>query len=109
MQDYLLPNDQKMTKEEAQNIFKMRTKMINLKANYKGKNNTILCSSCNDSNESQEHIYNDCKEIMKETNNQEIPDYNLIMTGNIKEKLKVMRIFTQKMKIHEKLSKTEIT
>ena len=41
MQDYLLPNDQKMTKEEVQNIFKMRTKMINLKANYKGKK-TVL-------------------------------------------------------------------
>ena len=32
MQDYLLPNDQKMTKEEAQNILKMRSKMTNLKA-----------------------------------------------------------------------------
>ena len=100
-----------MTKEEAQNIFKMRTKMTNLKANYKGTNNTILCSSCNNSDLSQEHIYNDCKEIMKESNyqNQEIPDYNLIITGNITEKLKVLRIFTQKMEIHERLSKTEIT
>ena len=88
MQDYLLPNNQKMTKEEGQNIFKMRTKMTNLKANYKGTNNTILCSSCNNSDESQEHIYNDCTEIMKETKNQEIPDYNLIITGNITEKLK---------------------
>ena len=32
MQDYLLPNDQKITKEEAQNILKMRSKMTNLKA-----------------------------------------------------------------------------
>ena len=51
--------------------------MKNLKANYKGTNNSTLCSSCNNSDESQEHIYNDCKEIMKESNyqNQEIPDY----------------------------------
>ena len=36
-------------------------------------------------------LYNDCKEIMKQSNyqNQEIPDYNLIITGNIMEKLKV--------------------
>ena len=57
----------------------------------------------------RKNIYNDCTEIMKETKNQEIPDYNLIITGNITEKLKVLRMFMQKMEIHEKLSKTEIT
>ena len=56
-------------------------------------------------------MYNDCKEIIRDENfiNQDIPDYNLIITGNITEKLKVSRIFKQKLEIHEKLSNTEIT
>ena len=111
MQDYFLPNNQKITKDEAQYIFKMRTKMINLKANYKGINVSIQCSSCNNGDETQEHVYNDCKEIIRTENfiNQDIPDYNLIIAGNVTEKLKVARIFKQKLAIHEKLSKTEIT
>ena len=111
LQDYFLPTNQKITKDEAQYIFKMRTKMINLKANYKGTNNSLQCSVCNDGDETQEHIYNNCNEIIKLANdkNQEKPNYNSIISGNITEKLKVSRIFKKNMEIHNKLSKTEIT
>ena len=111
LQDYFLPTNQKITKEEARYIFKMRTKMINLKPNYKGKNNSSQCSICNNGDETQEHLYNDCNEIIKGENNknQETPDYNSIIVGNVTEKLKVARIFMQKMEVHNKLAKTDIT
>ena len=56
MQDYLKPGTQIITRKEIEFIFKLRSKMVNIKANYKGSQNTITCSSCNNGEETQEHI-----------------------------------------------------
>ena len=37
MQRYLKPNNLKIRKEEAQTIFKMRSRVTDVKINYKGK------------------------------------------------------------------------
>ena len=107
MQDYLKPGSQIITRKEIEFIFKLRSKMVNIKANYKGSQKTITCSSCNNGEETQEHIYNFC-EVMNKEAPEKVPkkeDYNLINTGNIEEKLKVAKLFIQRLKIHEKYFK----
>ena len=107
IQDYLKPCSQIITRKEIELIFKLRSKMVNIKANYKGSQKTIECSSCNNGEETQEHIYNSCEVLNNEDNEKvyEKPDYKSINTGNIEEKLKIAQIFMQRMKIHEKYSK----
>ena len=73
---------------------------MNLKSWY----DTYECTVCLDEDESQEHVYK-CKEILKLRRCEEnIPEFDLIMNGNVKEQLAVARIFMENMKILEKLS-----
>ena len=43
MKRYLLPSEAKQNKEESQLIFKLRSKMTNLKMNYKGIYDSYEC------------------------------------------------------------------
>ena len=111
MQDYLAPSNEKISKEESQFIFKFRSKMVNVKANYKNLYQTYECSNCNSENETKEHIYNGCKAIQKEelSYKKEKPDYHQITSGNILEKQKVARIFMEQMKTRERLMNEKIS
>ena len=67
---------------------------------------THECSMCMKENETQEHIYK-CEEIWKlrEKNYEKIIEYEKIMTGNVREKLEIAKIFKENMKIKENILK----
>ena len=104
MQEYLLPNKQKISKEETQLIFRMRCKVTNVKMNMKGLYDNHECEVCLSDEETQKHIY-ECKEIWKirGTNFEKIPQYENIQTGNLKEQLEVAKIFQENLDILEKV------
>lgn len=105
MKKYFKPNGIKQTKEEIQLIFKMRTKMTEMKMNYKGSYDSFECSACSQEEESQAHIFK-CKEIWKHNEEvHEVPEYNKIFEGNVKEQVEIARMFKRLMKIKEKLKK----
>ena len=55
MKDYLLTN--KLSTQEKQLLFNLRTRMIHVKCNYGSSYSNLLCSLCDtDSEESQEHL-----------------------------------------------------
>ena len=103
IQTYFLPNKLDISKEDIQNIFRMRCQVVNLKMNMKGIYDEYECKVCEEENETQEHIY-ECREIWKMRKKEQIknPSYEKIMNGSIKEKLEVSRIFKENMTIHEK-------
>ena len=70
MQDYLLPNINKISKEEIQLIFKLRCKVTNGKINMKGMYDQFQCQIWEKEEESQIHIY-ECIKIW-ETRYEEI-------------------------------------
>ena len=43
--------------------FKARTRMLDVKNNYRGKYNDVICRRCGEPNETQEHILDECKMI----------------------------------------------
>ena len=103
MQDYLMPNDvHDMNKEDAQMIFQIRSKVMDLKMNMKGNFEKFECSVCLLEEETQEHVYQ-CKQIwkMKKKIDSNIPNYEEILWGNVMQKLKVARILKENMKIRE--------
>ena len=58
--------------------------------------------------ENQEHILV-CKEILNiEKNENEIPSYEKIFSGKVKEQLEIARSFSKKMKILEKIRREKI-
>ena len=64
MQQYFLPNNQEMSKDEIQLIFQIRSKVTNVKMNLKGLYDSFECEVCKDEDETQKHIY-ECKQIWK--------------------------------------------
>ena len=65
MQNYLKSNEKRIKLEEAQEIFKMRSRMSAVKTNFRGKYENFECNICSTKEyETQQHII-ECKEINK--------------------------------------------
>ena len=86
----------------------MRCNVTKLKVNLKGSYDTYECGVCLKEDESQEHVYN-CKEIwkIKDKSDENIPSYDKIMKGNVRDKIEVARIFQENIKIQENLKWTK--
>ena len=100
MQKYLQPNTTKMTKDEAQLIFKLRCKVTEAKVNLKGTYDNLECGACGISEETQQHII-ECKELNKNENSGNII-YSKILNGTVIEKLKIAKLFREN---YDKLEK----
>ena len=84
----------------------MRSRVSDVKTNFKGKYENFECEICLEENESQIHIIN-CKEINEQHENiEEIPKYEELFSNNVKSQIKIARRFTQNMKIRKKLINT---
>ena len=72
-----------MNKEVVQNIFKIRSKVMDVIMNRKNQFETFECEVCSYENETQEHIY-ECKKIwkIKEKIFMGYPKYEEILWGN---------------------------
>ena len=100
MSDYLKPNGVKLCKEEAQFIFKVRSRVTNVKINQRGKFDDLICRICEEDEESQEHVFL-CKDLKNENESNEV-EYQQIFNGSVEEKLKVCKKMQKKLKILEK-------
>ena len=67
-----------MTRKDASTIFKARSRMLDMKNNFKGKYRDTKCRKCNYENETQEHILQECAGIHEN-------DSNKVNTQNIFE------------------------
>ena len=55
-----------LTRSETSSIFKGRSRMIQVKKNYKNMFKDLICRGCGSNNETQDHILNECKGIHKD-------------------------------------------
>ena len=97
MQKYLQPNSVKISKEEAQVIFKLRCQVTEVKKNFKRKYVNLECRACKSEEEDQKHLIR-CKIL-----NQKVEDleYEKIYNGTVEEKVKIARKFMTNFKILE--------
>ena len=51
----------KLTRNQVSTIFKARTRMLKVKGNYKNACTNLNCRLCNDKEETQTHILEECK------------------------------------------------
>ena len=103
IQKYLQPNNSKMTKVEAQIIFKLRCRMTEAKINLKGKYDDWGCSACGLEEESQEHIIK-CEQLNRNKEVEEV-DYEKIYNGTVAEKLKIAYRFKENYDLLENMKK----
>ena len=87
----------KLSRSKCADIFRVRSRMLKVKANYKSIQNNTTCRWCNSPQETQEHILSECiafKDITKDTKyNTIFKDNNrpleklAIVIANVKERL----------------------
>ena len=96
MQDYLRPNT--ISNQEAKFIFLLRTRMLDLKGNFKSGHTSILCIACNAADETQEHLLS-CSELREENVVVEtLPQYEHLFGENLKEKITVAGMLSSNFK-----------
>ena len=105
MQKYLKPNESKIKLEEAQEIFKMRSRVSNVKANFRGNHQSFECMVCKTKDETQQHIIQ-CKEINRiRKDKKEPPEYEGLYENNVEKQVNLVRHFLENVKIKEKFEK----
>jgi hypothetical protein len=58
----------RLTRQEASAIFKARTRMTNVKSNYKKRYTDLTCRLCGKKEETQEHVLEECQGINRNEN-----------------------------------------
>ena len=103
MQNYLKSNKLKISQNEAQEIFKLRSRMTDVKLNLRGMHETLECDICNEEDESQKHLL-ECSEILKKKeSNVKSPEYEKIFGENVREQLEVAQACIENLKIIKKM------
>ena len=99
MQNYLKASKTDIKNEEAQMIFKMRSRMTEVKTNFKGMYETLECDACKKEEETQKHVL-ECEEILKK-NNQPITivKYEEIFNENVKKQIEIVQNFIENLNI----------
>ena len=105
MQNYFKSNRHRISQEESQMIFKMRSRVTNVKMNYKGNYENLDCSVCNKENESQKHII-ECSEILKHRKDMtKVIEYEKLFGENVRIQKEIVNCFMENMKMKSELEK----
>ena len=106
MQKYLKSSELKIKQDEAQEIFRLRCRVTDVKKNFKGRFENLECNFC-DEEETQKHIL-ECNVLNNKRNenknDEKIPEYEEILKDNAKNQIKITKIFMENMEIRKKLT-----
>ena len=83
----------KLNRTQVSTIFKARTRMLDVKNNFRGKHRDNICRGCGESDETQNHVLNECNII--HNNNASKVTQDEIFTNNTEE----LKNTAQKIKI----------
>ena len=96
--------DEKFSKSEAQLLFKLRSKTLNVKMNFSQMYSDNLCRVCKLFPESQSHLLQ-CPDILPKlkllSNTEKIEEKYIY--GDIYKQLKVVKIYLKVLEIREEL------
>ena len=65
MEQYLQPSVLEINQSKL--LFSLRSRMLEVKVNFKNKYSDLKCPICKESNDSQEHVF-ECEQILKKCN-----------------------------------------
>ena len=98
-----------LTRKDCMNIFSIRSRIVKLKANFKKAFTDTTCRWCENSEETQEHIFTKCPKFTKITKSL---DYTKIMTNTqnhlrkeAKTVEKILKMINEKCKQKNKQKK----
>ena len=101
MKTYLMPTQVKMSREEKQLIFQLRSRVTQVKMNYRKMHERLECEICELEDETQKHVYECTKLLDMNKNIDKIPTYENIFDGNVMDQLEIAKIFKQNMEMRD--------
>ena len=103
MQNYLKPSRVMITQNEIQTIFKLRSRVTDVKQNFKAKYENLECRNCKVEEESQHHVY-ECWEIIKNKKDKtKMIEFDKIFGENSKYQAEIARNFLEILEIRRKI------
>ena len=93
----------KLMRNQVSTIFKARTRMITVKANYKNGHTNIKYRLCGNHDETQKHIFEECELLNNETL---IITKEMIFNENIKALIQTEQWISQRMKKLDEVQNT---
>ena len=87
-----------MSRNECSIIFKARTRMLDVKNNYRGKYENNICRMCGVEEETQDHVLNTCK-IIHECETLRTPTSDLFENNIAKLRQTAIKISTIMQKL----------
>ena len=107
MADYLEPNNINIKQSEAQTLFKLKSKMVDVKANYPTAfRNNINCTLCekegNTRKDSQKHILK-CPVIKRKILENEKFNYKDLTSESLKYQIRIVKRFQKNYLIRKQL------
>ena len=103
-QAYLKSNSE-LNNDEKYLLIKLRTRMCEMKANYKNKYNDIQCDLCKSSIDEQSHLFY-CEKILQNCKNMAenlTIEYEDIFSPNIHKQVQATRLIKEAWVVREKL------
>ena len=86
-----------LSRNKCSAIFKYKSKMIDVKANYPGRYKDNRCRFCGEENETQEHIFRECKELTDLTNKIDTEQLNANDNMNYLNEAKIIQQIIHKL------------
>ena len=100
MQPYLEPNE--MSVQECKFMFALRSRMVDVRANYREKYFLAICPSCKLEEENQEHLLT-CNNLQTTgTMTTATPEYDDLFSNNLIKQIKISRILRAQFKLRNK-------
>jgi hypothetical protein len=100
MQLYLEPNE--MNIQESKFLFALRSRMVDVRANYREKHFITLCPGCKLEEETQEHLLR-CINLQETgTVTTTTPEYQDLFSCNLHKQVKIARILRTQFKLRNK-------
>ena len=100
LQSYLKSN--KFTSKEAKILFKIRTNMLEVRKNYKGKDNDINCPLGDGHIDTEENILK-CEKLKIDNDNDSETNFNDLFSKNDEKVAKTLKQFYKKWKIRQQM------
>ena len=100
MQAYLEAHEHSI--QESRFLFALRSRMVDVRANYREKYFVTLCPCCNLEEDSQEHLLSCYKLMERGTIVEQTPTYEDLFCGNLGRQLNISRILKNKFQQRKK-------
>ena len=103
VQDYLRPEDT-ISINEAKFLFLLRTRMLDVRANFEGKYKDLMCPACKLVEDTQHHLI-ECSKLSDDDLVEKLPEYNDLFGDDLEPKVNTSRIIRMKFQRRKEFDK----